>query len=152
MGPKPSPQVLRPPWYPQTSPLGISSCGRPWGWDHSQENKNLSFQAKVTLPVGRERVFSLCPGIHSGDMKRPPGPSCPQREGARGSRDPLHLWRIPHTVHCSGSFWRVMALTLLAGPPHGAGLEGLNSAGGQLPPGIHDLDGPYHPPGHFLPS
>lgn len=44
-----------------------------------------------------------------------------------------------------------MALTLLTGSPHGAGLEQSNSAGDQLPSGLLDVDGPHHPPGHFLP-
>ena len=45
----------------------------------------------------------------------------------------------------------VMAPVLLVGPPHRAGLEGLNSAGGHLLEGVCDMAGPHHAPHHFVP-
>ena len=49
----------------------------PLHWDHSQDKKNVSSQAKICLPVGREPVFSLCPGIDPWDLESlqvPPSP------------------------------------------------------------------------------
>ena len=58
------------PCYPQSCPLRIS-------FFVSQDKKNVSSQAKVCLPVGREPVFSLCPGIDLWDLDSlqvPPSP------------------------------------------------------------------------------
>ena len=108
------------------------------------------FSSQDLPPCGQRACLLPVPWDRPLGLGQPPGPSLPQREG--GSRDSLHLYRIPHSVHLSGlSFCEVMALTLLSGPPHGAGLKQSNSAGDQLPSGLFDVDGPHHPPGHFLP-
>lgn len=59
MGLDQSPVTLLPTKLPTEDLLRL-----PLHWDHSQDKKNVSSQAKICLPVGREPIFSLCPGIH----------------------------------------------------------------------------------------
>ena len=67
------------PCYPQKLPAEdlLHRFIVPLHWDHSQDKKNVSSQAKICLPVGREPVFSLCPGIDPWDLESlqvPPSP------------------------------------------------------------------------------